>query len=108
MNIYSVIILDESGSMSSIYQETIQSMNEVLSGIRRDQEEHPDQHHYVTIVTFEGNGIGGIKTRRDRVPKPDGQFRLKLTIVSIVLFTKIHVKNHHFGRKDTTVPPSAI
>lgn len=68
MNIYSVIILDESGSMSSIYQETIQSMNEVLSGIRRDQEEHPDQHHYVTIVTFEGNGIGGIKTRRDRVP----------------------------------------
>ena len=68
MNIYNVIILDESGSMSSIYKETLTSMNEVLSGIRKNQEEFPEQHHYVTIVTFEGNGISGVKTRRDRVP----------------------------------------
>ena len=68
MNIYNVIILDESGSMSSIYKETIQSMNEVLNGIRKDQEEHEDQNHYVTIVTFEGKGISGIKMRRDRLP----------------------------------------
>ena len=68
MNIYNVIILDESGSMSSIYRPTIQSMNEVISGIRKDQKEFPDQRHYVTIVTFEGNGPDGIKTRRDRVP----------------------------------------
>ena len=68
MNIYNVIILDESGSMSSIYRPTIQSMNEVISGIRKNQKEFPDQRHYVTIVTFEGNGPDGIKTRRDRVP----------------------------------------
>ena len=68
MNIYNVIILDESGSMSSIYQETLNSVNEVLSGIRKDQEEHPEQKNFVTIVTFEGDGIKGIKTRRDRVP----------------------------------------
>ncbi len=68
MNIYNVIILDESGSMSSIYKETLASMNEVLSGIKKNQEEFPEQHHYVTIVTFEGNGISGVKTRRDRVP----------------------------------------
>ena len=68
MNIYNVIILDESGSMSSIYKETLTSMNEVLSGIRRNQQEFPEQHHYVTIVTFEGNGMSGVKTRRDRVP----------------------------------------
>ena len=68
MNIYNVIILDESGSMSSIYRPTIQSMNEVISGIRKNQKEVPDQRHYVTIVTFEGNGPDGIKTRRDRVP----------------------------------------
>lgn len=68
MNIYNVIILDESGSMSSIYRETLTSMNEVLNGIRKDQEEHPEQKNFVTIVTFEGNGIKGIKTRRDRVP----------------------------------------
>ena len=54
--------------MSGIYKETIQSMNEVLNGIRKNQEEHPDQHHYVSIITFEGSGISGVKTRRDRVP----------------------------------------
>ena len=68
MNIYNVIILDESGSMSSIYKETLASMNEVLSGIRKNQEEFPEQRHYVSIVTFEGSGIEGVKTRRDRVP----------------------------------------
>ena len=68
MNIYNVIILDESGSMSSIYNETLTSMNEVLSGIRKDQEENPEQKNFVTIVTFEGDGMKGIKTRRDRVP----------------------------------------
>lgn len=68
MNIYNVIILDESGSMSSIYKETLQSINEVLGGIRKNQEEHPEQRHNATLVTFEGHGIGGVKTRRDRVP----------------------------------------
>ena len=68
MNIYNVIILDESGSMSSIYNETLSSMNEVLGGIRKTQEEFPGQKNFVTIVTFEGSGMSGIKTRRDRVP----------------------------------------
>ena len=68
MNIYNVIILDESGSMSSIYRETLQSMNEVLGGIRKNQEEFPDQQHFVSFVTFEGNGISGVKVHRDRVP----------------------------------------
>lgn len=68
MNIYNVIILDESGSMSSIYRSTLASINEVLSGIRKNQQENPEQSHYVTIVTFEGDGMAGVKTRRDRVP----------------------------------------
>lgn len=67
MNVYNVIILDESGSMSAIYNQALTGINEVLSGIRKNQEEHPDQQHYVSIVTFEGNGVSGIKTRRDRV-----------------------------------------
>ena len=67
MNVYNVIILDESGSMSAIYDQALTGINEVLSGIRKNQEDHPDQQHYVSIVTFEGNGIAGIKTRRDRV-----------------------------------------
>ena len=67
-NIYNVIILDESGSMSSIYKETLTGINEVLNGIKISQEKHHDQCHFVTIVTFEGNGMEGVKTRRDRVP----------------------------------------
>ena len=67
MNVYNVIILDESGSMSAIYDQALSGINEVLSGIRKNQEDYPDQQHYVSIVTFEGNGVAGIKTRRDRV-----------------------------------------
>lgn len=67
MNIYNVIILDESGSMTAIYDQALSGINEVLSGIRKNHEEFPDQQHYVTIVTFDGNGIGGVKTRRDRI-----------------------------------------
>lgn len=67
MNIYNVIILDESGSMSAIYDQALTGINEVLSGIRKTQEEFPGQQHYVTIVTFEGSGIAGVKTRRERV-----------------------------------------
>lgn len=67
-NIYNVIILDESGSMSSIYEQALQGMNEALNGIRKNQKDFPEQKHFVSIVTFEGNGIRGIKLRRDRVP----------------------------------------
>lgn len=68
VNIYNLIILDESGSMSSIYDETVQAINEALCGIRRNQEEFPEQNHMVSVVTFEGNGMSGVKLRRDREP----------------------------------------
>lgn len=51
MNIYNLIILDESGSMSDIYDETLKAVNEAFSGIRRNQEEFPEQRHHVSIVT---------------------------------------------------------
>lgn len=68
MNVYNVIILDESGSMSAIYDATLTGLNEVLNGIRKNQEEHPDQRHFVSVVTFEGCGMSGVSVRRDRVP----------------------------------------
>ena len=68
MKIYNVIILDESGSMSSIYKSTLSSINEVLGGIRREQEENPEQENNVSIVTFEGDGMKGVKARRVCVP----------------------------------------
>lgn len=68
VNIYNLIILDESGSMSSVYDSTLVAVNEAVSGIRKNQEDFPEQRHYVSIVTFEGVGVSGVKMRRDRVP----------------------------------------
>jgi len=67
-NIYNLLIIDESGSMSSIYEEALTGINETLNGIRRTQEQFPTQNHFVSIVTFEGYGMSAVKTRRDCVP----------------------------------------
>ena len=68
INVYNLLIIDESGSMHSIYDQALSGINETLNGIRNAQNDYPDQNQYVSIVTFEGNGMGGVKTRRDRVP----------------------------------------
>ena len=68
INVYNLILLDESGSMSSIWRQALDGINETLNGIRKTQDEYPSQHQYVSIVTFEGNGVRGVKTLRDRIP----------------------------------------
>lgn len=68
VKIYNLIILDESGSMTSIYKQALDGINETINGIRKNQENYPEQRHFVSIVTFEGEGMNGVKTRRDREP----------------------------------------
>ena len=51
--VYNLIILDESGSMSAIYQEALSGVNETLQTIRMAKEEHPEQEHFVTLVSFD-------------------------------------------------------
>ena len=68
VKIHNLIILDESGSMSSIYNQALSGINETINGIRQSQEKYPEQRHFVSIVTFEGNGMCGVKTRRDCEP----------------------------------------
>ena len=68
ISVYNLIILDESGSMSSIWRQALDGINETLNGIRKTQDEYPSQHQYVSIVTFEGNGVRCVKTLRDRIP----------------------------------------
>lgn len=48
-----LIILDESGSVMSIYKPALDGVNETLQTIRGAQNEHPGQKHYVTLVTFD-------------------------------------------------------
>lgn len=68
MNVYNLLIIDESGSMHSIYDQALSGINETISGIRNAQTDYPNQSQYVSIVTFEGSGMSAVKTRRDRVP----------------------------------------
>ena len=53
---FHVIMLDESGSMSSIQNETISGFNETVQQIKADAEENVDtQEHTVCLVTFNGH-----------------------------------------------------
>lgn len=68
MNVYNLLIIDESGSMHSIYDQALSGINETINGIRNAQADFPNQSQYVSVVTFEGHGMDAVKTRRDRVP----------------------------------------
>lgn len=50
--VFNLIILDASGSMQSIKQSAIDSVNETLQTIRSAQNRHDNQQHFVTLVTF--------------------------------------------------------
>ena len=55
--IFNLLILDESGSMSSIEKQAVDSVNETLQSIRSAQKKYEDQEHYVSFVTFNSDGI---------------------------------------------------
>lgn len=63
-NIQHLIILDESGSMASIRDVTISGFNELVQSIQGNQEKFPEQRHYVSLVTFNGNGIRNLIVRQ--------------------------------------------
>ena len=67
-NIYNLIILDESGSMSSIQRQAVSAMNETFQSVRNAQKANPENNYYVSLVVFEGDGVRGVRTVRDRVP----------------------------------------
>ena len=51
--VYNLIILDKSGSMSSIEKAAVAGFNETVGGIRSAQKQFADtQEHYVSLLTF--------------------------------------------------------
>jgi Mg-chelatase subunit ChlD len=57
VNVFNLIILDESGSMESIKKPAIDGLNETLQSIRSAQETHKElQQHFVTLVSFNSGG----------------------------------------------------
>lgn len=51
--VHNLIVLDESGSMQSIYQPALTGVNETLQTIRESQKEHKDQTHFVSLIAFD-------------------------------------------------------
>ncbi len=57
LNIYNLIILDESGSMESIKKQTIAGFNKLIYTIKKAQDDFKEQNHRVTFVTFNSDGV---------------------------------------------------
>lgn len=55
--IHHLMILDESGSMSSIRTQTIAAFNELMSHNKNLIADNPDQDHFLSFFTFNGRGI---------------------------------------------------
>lgn len=65
--IYNLIIVDESGSMSLLHRATLTGINETLNTIRQAQKDYADtQEHWLTLVLFDTRG--GIRTVIDCQP----------------------------------------
>lgn len=66
--IHNLIILDESGSMSSIEIATVSGLNETIQSIKKAQEKHPEQRQIVTLMSFNSRGR---KYHYDQTPATD-------------------------------------
>jgi hypothetical protein len=55
--VYNLIILDESGSMESIKQPTINGFNEIVQSIRHSAKESPEINQYLNFFSFNSSGI---------------------------------------------------
>ena len=67
-NIYNLIILDESGSMTSIYEQALGGANETIQTIRSAQASSDDQRHFLTFVTFDSGDRESVRTIIDTMP----------------------------------------
>jgi uncharacterized protein YegL len=71
LNVFNLIILDESGSMESIKKPSLDGLNETLQTIQQAQVEHQEvQQHYVTLVSFNSSNV---KTHFENCPASDIQ-----------------------------------
>lgn len=54
--IHNLIILDESGSMSSIKETIISGFNEIVQSVKGIQTKFPDQDHFISLISFNSMG----------------------------------------------------
>ena len=63
--VHNLLILDESGSMKSIYHPSLSGCNETIQSVRAAQHKYDNQDQRFSFVTFNSNGI---KTKMDDIP----------------------------------------
>lgn len=73
--VFNLVILDESGSMDAIKPAIVSGFNELVQTIQAGQRNFPDQQHYVSLVTFNGEGIRTLLERQpvDTLPQLDAK-----------------------------------
>jgi hypothetical protein len=54
--VFNLLILDESGSMCSIEKATVSGVNETIQSIKHAQEKHPEQEHFISLMSFNSDG----------------------------------------------------
>lgn len=54
--VHNLIILDESGSMTSIRESVISGFNELVETIKGIESRFPEQAHFISLVSFNGGG----------------------------------------------------
>lgn len=67
-NIYNLILLDESGSMGSIYEQALGGANETIQTIRAAQASADDQKQFLTFVTFDSGDRESVRIVIDTKP----------------------------------------
>ncbi|MCM1109889.1 MAG: VWA domain-containing protein [Clostridium sp.] len=63
--VFNLIILDESGSMWSIKKQAVDGVNETIQTIRNAQQQHPEQDHFISFISFNTARINTIYDRTD-------------------------------------------
>ena len=69
--VYNLIILDESGSMSSVWKPALDGANETIQTIKSTQEAHPEQRQFLTFVSFSDKGGERFRVLIDNKPIGD-------------------------------------
>ena len=73
--VFNLLILDESGSMCSIEKATVSGLNETIQSIRNAQKKHPEQEHFVSLMSFnsEGRKYHYERTPAEKISSFDGK-----------------------------------
>lgn len=71
ITVHNLLILDESGSMQSIYHQALAGCNETIQSVRAADRRHANQSHRFSFVTFNSSGTRTILNDAPIAEVPD-------------------------------------